>query len=363
MISGPTPVPNDPIRPDLLGEQARGPIRVVIEPSRSGWLGKALRWAVGIVLVLYLVGTFQDYYDTPSSELHEHWHSLNKHATDKVAIITVEGAIMGEEGFAKKQIDAVQDDEHVKAIVLRVDSPGGTVTGSDYIYHHLKKLAAEKKIPLVVSMGSMAASGGYYIAMAVGDKENTIFAEPTTWTGSIGVIIPHYDLTGLLEKFNVQDDSIASNPLKMMGSPTRKFPEAIRAEEQQILQGLVNSSFDGFKEIVLASRAKLREDKAMQDVVFTGRIFTAKQAQENLLVDQLGFVEDAIARALELAGLDKQHVKVVKYTRQVGLMDQLLYGPQSKARPLDVSALLELTAPKAYYLSTWMPGLSATPAR
>ena len=107
---------------------------------------------------------------------------------------------MGEESFAKKQIDQVRDDNHVKAVVLRVDSPGGTVTGSDYIYHHLKKLAEERQIPMVVSMGSVAASGGYYVAMAAGEKENTIYAEPTTWTGSIGVIIPHYDLTGLLEK-------------------------------------------------------------------------------------------------------------------------------------------------------------------
>ena len=194
---------------------------------------------------------------TPSCR--RRWHSLSKTATDKIAIITVEGTILGDEGFVKKQIDQVRDDDHVKAVVLRVDSPGGTVTGSDYIYHHLKKLAEDKQIPLVVSMGSIAASGGYYVAMAVGDTENTIFAEPTTWTGSIGVIIPHYDISGLLEKWDVKDDSIASNPLKMMGSPTRKFPEPIRAEEQQILQGLVDSSFDGFKEIVLASRPALRE--------------------------------------------------------------------------------------------------------
>lgn len=360
MIAEPTPSSNDPIRATLVDEHAKGPIRVVIEQPRSSLLARGARWAFTIVFVIFLLGSLRSYFDDgDSSEILERWHSLSRLATDKVAIITVEGAILGEEGFAKKQIDHVREDDHVKAVVLRVDSPGGTVTGSDYLYHHLQKLTREKKIPLVVSMGSMAASGGYYIAMAVGDKENTIFAEPTTWTGSIGVIIPHYDLSGLLEKFNVQDDSIASNPLKMMGSPTRRFAEPLKAEEQKILQSLVDSSFEGFKEIVLASRSALRSDKAMQDVVFTGRIFTARQAQENHLVDQLGFVEDAIDRAIELASLQKDEVRVVKYTHPVGLLEQMLLGPQSKARKLDMASVLELTAPKAFYMSTWMPGLAA----
>ena len=288
---------------ELVAEPSQRPIRVIIEQPRSSWIGTGLQvgrrrscWCCSSSARCTGSTTSDD------SDLQERWHSLSKTATDKIAIISVEGTILGDEGFVKKQIDHVRDDDHVKAIVLRVDSPGGTVTGSDYIYHHLKKLAAEKQIPLVVSMGSIAASGGYYVAMAAGDTENTIFAEPTTWTGSIGVIIPHYDLSGLLEKWNVQDDSIASNPLKMMGSPTRKFPEAdSRRGAADPARGWSTRASTDFKEIVLASRPALRDDKALQDMVFTGRIFTAKQAQENLLVDQLGFVEDAIDRAIELA--------------------------------------------------------------
>src|SRR5688500_19769660 len=105
------------------------------------------------------------------------------------------------DGFVKRQIDRIREDENVKAIVVRVDSPGGTVTGSDYIYHHLKKLRKEKNVPIVVSMGGMAASGGYYVSMAVGDEKDTIFAEPTCETGSIGVILPHYDLSGLMARY------------------------------------------------------------------------------------------------------------------------------------------------------------------
>jgi protease-4 len=338
--------------------QSRGPVRVVIEQPRFSWLGTAFRWGFTILLALLVIGAMQGGYGG-EDKLQEKWHSLSKTAREKIAIIAIEGTIMGHEGFAKKQIDQVRDDENVRAIVVRVDSPGGTVTGSDYLYHHLKKLAADKRIPLVVSMGGIAASGGYYVAMAAGDTPNTIFAEPTTWTGSIGVIIPHYDVSDLLEKWSIKDDSIASNPLKMMGSPTRKFTEAIRAEEQLILQGLVDSSFNGFKDIVLSGRPALRDKPDLQNVVFTGRIFTAKQAQENLLVDKLGFVEDAIDRAIELAKLDKDEVQVVKYQRSTGLLDLMLFGQQNARQSLDLAALADLAVPRAYYLCTWLPGIGS----
>jgi protease-4 len=345
------------VRRDLATLSQAGPIRVIVEQPRASWLGRTLRVGFVVLLVLFALVMMQKNYEG-ETDVQERWHSLSTMASDKIAIISVEGTILGEEGFSKKQIDHVRDDDHVKAIVLRVDSPGGTVTGSDYLYHHLKKVAAEKDVPLVVSMGAIAASGGYYVSMAAGETENTIFAEPTTWTGSIGVIIPHYDVSQLLEKWDIEDDSIASNPLKMMGSPTRKFPEPIRAEEQKILQGLVDSSFATFKEIVLASRPGLRGDQAAQETVFTGRIFTAKQALENKLVDKLGFVEDAIDRAIELAGLDRHNVRVVKYHRREGLLEQMLLGPQSRKPRFDLASLGDLAVPKAYYLFTWLPGLA-----
>jgi protease-4 len=146
----------------------------------------------------------------------------------------------------------------------------------------------------------------------------------------------------------------------MMGSPTRDFPEPIRAEEQKILEGLVQSSFEGFKEIVLSSRPSLRGNEEKQKEVFTGRIFTAKQAQENLLVDRLGFVEDAIDRAIELAGLERDHTQVVKYKKPVGALDQFLFGSgaASRQKQLDLATLVDLTAPRAYYMCTWMPALA-----
>ncbi|HVX60197.1 MAG TPA: signal peptide peptidase SppA [Pirellulales bacterium] len=287
--------------------------------------------------------------------IHEQYHSLARQGVQKVAIITLEGTILHGEGFVKKQIDQIRKDDAVKAIVLRVNSPGGTVTASDYLYHHLKRLVEERKLPLVVSMGGIAASGGYYVSMAVGDRPETIFAEPTTWTGSIGVVIPHYNVAGLMDKWQIEDDSIKSHRLKQMGTPTRVMTE----EEREIFQGLVDDSFGRFKEIVKAGRPAFQGDDEALSKVATGQVFTTRQALANGLVDKEGFIEDAIDRAIALAQLDKQDVKAVKYKRSAGLIDLLLSSAQSRTAPqgatADLALLLELASPRAYYLCTWLP--------
>ena len=359
MDTSSTPNPAaQPIRAQVVPEPQSAPLRVVLEePRRFGKLGRRLLWmALGfsILMNLSLWGRYQEYGGS-EAQVREKYHSHSRAASDKVAIITVDGTIMAGDGFVKKQIDAVRHDDHVKAVVLRVDSPGGTVTGSDYIYHHLKELVAERKIPLVVSMGSIAASGGYYISMAAGPGNKRIYAEPTCWTGSIGVIIPHYDLAGLLARWDIQDDSISSHPLKQMGSPTARLPEKYREEEKQILKQLVDATFERFKEIVLASRPGLKADEQSQETVFTGRIFTAGEAQQNHLVDELGFIEDAIDRAIELAKLEPKDVRVVKYNKPMNIFDQAFFGAEGRASQINLEALLDLSAPRAYYLCTLLP--------
>src|SRR4051794_14367085 len=136
--------------------------------SWVGWIGF---FVMGLVCIGLLV-TLNDYFDT-SGGIEEKFVSGEKSAQDKIAIITVSGTILEGDGYVKHQIDKVREDKHVKAVVVRVDSPGGTVSGSDYIFHHLKKLRDDKSLPLVVSMGSMAASGGYYVSMAVGKTPDT----------------------------------------------------------------------------------------------------------------------------------------------------------------------------------------------
>jgi protease-4 len=331
--------------------------QVIIQqaPSAFGRFGKLLMTAlvIAVFIIFSMYGSYRSYFglaDLPK----EKYHSLSKTATKKIAIISVNGLITESDGFVKKQIDRIKDDPDVVGVVLRIDSPGGTVTGSDYIYHHMRKLVEERKLPIVVSMGGICASGGYYIAMSVGDQKDVIFAEPTTWTGSIGVIIPHYDLSGLLGRFSVSDDSIASGPLKQMGSPTRP----INPEERKLLQELVNDTFAGFKQIVASGRPKFKDDPAALDAVATGQIFTAKQALDKGLVDKLGFIEDAIARSAQLAGVPTDQVRCVQYEEPTTFLGEALSSraPLGGAG-LDAKALLDLTVPRAYYLWTALPSL------
>ena len=260
----------EPHRPLVVVQQASGGFFRFF--SWLGWLGLFLC----VPALMGLLASSRDYLDTTGG-IQEKYHSLAKKADDKVAVIDVTGVIMDGNGFVKHQIDRVRDDDAVKAVVVRVDSPGGTITGSDYILHHLNRLKDEKQIPLVVSMGGIAASGGYYVAMAVGDEPRSIFAEPTTTTGSIGVIIPHYDISGLLNRYDIKNDSIASHPRKQMLSMTKEMAP----EDRTILEGYVNESFVRFKDIVLQGRPAYRDNTEALDALATGEIFTAGRGQGN----------------------------------------------------------------------------------
>jgi protease-4 len=287
------------------------------------------------------------------TRVREEFFSHNRRGSSKVAVLSVEGVIYDEEeGFVKRQIDRAIKDEDLKAVVLRVNSPGGSVSDSDYLYHHLNKLREERGIPVVVSMGGIAASGGYYVSMAAGDTPKAVFAEPTTWTGSIGVMIPHYDASKLLEKCGVIEDSITSHPLKGMGS----FTKEMTPEEKEILQALVDESFGRFKKIVQEGRPAFRKDPEALNKLATGQVYTADQALELGLVDKIGFLEDAVDRAIELARVDADDVCVVKYKREPTMAD-ILFGARAREPSLDLAALLDLTAPRAYYLYTTIPPL------
>lgn len=333
------------------------PPQIILQQSMFGWMGKALLALVGI-LVLVIVGMFgryRSYFNEPDKP-QEKYHSLARHATQKIALVNLEGAIMEGDGFVKRQIDAVQADENVVAVVLRINSPGGTVTGSDFLYHHLRQLIDQRKLPLVVSMGSLCASGGYYVAMAVGDQPDALYAEPMTVTGSIGVIMPHYDLSGLLGRWNVKDDSIATGPLKQMGS----FTKPMTAEDRQALEAILNDMFAGFKHVIMSGRPKFKADPAALDAIATGQVFTANQALERGLIDKIGFLEDAIHRAAELANVSTDEVRCVKYAAPTTLVGELIGARTASPTgySLDAASLLDLAAPRAYYLWTTLPAIS-----
>ncbi len=268
----------------------------------------------------------------------------------KIAVIEICETIMENDGFIADQIDDVFEDPSIKGIVLRMDTPGGAVSTSDLFYHRLTKLRKERNIPIVVSMGGVCASGGYYIAMACGtENEDVLFAEPTTWTGSIGVIINSYDFSELAEKVGIKEDPIKSHELKGMGSMTRPMTE----KERAIFQSLVDSAFKRFKEVIYSGRKQFADSPDQLTPLATGEVFTTEEALKNGLVDREGYLEDAIDRVLELTGHSKDSVQIFKYGPKQTLSD-LMSAAQKKLVRSQADEVREMMVPRASYL--WQAG-------
>lgn len=240
---------------------------------------------------------------------------------ERVAVIPIEGPIvasaedsgLGTGGIAASTVvewlRQAERDATVKAVVLRVNSPGGAVTPSDEIHNQLLKLKAAK--PVVVSMGAMAASGGYYVSAPA----NHIVANPTSLTGSIGVIVMVPNVQGLLEKLGVSVEVFKSGGAKDATTGLRPLTETDRA----VLQGVVDETYERFVQVVAEGRslpaARVRE-------LADGRVLTGRQAKEAGLVDELGDLPEAIARAGELGGIAGPPA-VTHYRRPGGLLRQL----------------------------------------
>lgn len=191
------------------------------------------------------------------------------------------------------RLEAAEKDAGVKAVILRINSPGGTVTGSDILYREVTAFRERTKKPVVVSMGEIAASGGYYLSLA-GD---TIVAQPTTLTGSIGVIIPSFNFSEGLHRIGIQSRAIKSGANKDLANPF----EPIRESQYAVLQGVVDEFYGEFKGLVVSRRPGLRPEN-LADAT-DGRIVTGLRAKEIGLVDALGGVREAFAIAKERAGI------------------------------------------------------------
>lgn len=226
----------------------------------------------------------------------------------RLALIRIEGPIMD----SKDAVDEIKEytkDSSIKAIVLRVDSPGGAVAPSQEIYEEVKKAVAEK--PVVVSMGSVAASGGYYIS----SPATRIIANPGTLTGSIGVIMELPNLEGLMNKIGIRTEVIKSGKHKDIASAFRSMGK----EEREILQGVMDNVHEQFMKAVAEGRKISIEDVRK---IADGRIFTGEQAKTLGLVDELGTGEDAIKTAATLAGI-KEEPEVVSKTDKLSFIDIL----------------------------------------
>ncbi len=211
---------------------------------------------------------------------------------DRVAIVKVSGVIVNPLPVVRK-IERLRKDKSVKALVIRVDSPGGSVGASQEIYRAIERFRESGK-PVVVSMGNVAASGAYYLSAAA----DYIFANPGTVTGSIGVVIQHIAYKELLEKIGIKATVIKTGKFKDTLNPFRELTQ----EEKKYLKETIEDAYEQFIEAILRYR-KIDEERLRE--IADGRVITGEKAKEIGLVDEIGGLEDAVEKAKELAGVPK----------------------------------------------------------
>lgn len=242
-------------------------------------------------------------------------------STHKVAIIPVEGEIFD----SRETLDALDryaGNATVKAIVIRINSPGGAIAPSQEIYSAIRRTRKESGKPIVASMDSVAASGGYYIAAGC----DSIVANPGTITGSIGVVLQWFDMEELVRWAKMKPETITSGPLKAAGSPYNELSEAERAYFQRIVLQL-HSQF--VRAIAEGRTGKISQAEVAK--VADGRVFTGEEAMALKLVDQLGSIDDAVNAAAKLAGIKGDPATIWPKRREATLFDVLTDGGDAKA--------------------------------
>jgi protease-4 len=269
---------------------------------------------------------------------------------DKVLVLDVSGMLLeGERGSplsdrkkpgllasVREALDRARADRSVKAIVLRINSPGGGVTASDTLYHELVRYKEDSGAAIVAHITDVGASGAYYAALA----SDAITAQPTSVNGSIGVILYRVDATGLMEKVGIRASEIASGERKGMGSPLRPLSD----DERRILQGFIDHLYDRFTGLVARSRnLPIDRVRALAD----GRIFSSAEARDAGLIDGVGYLEDAITLAKQRASVPD--ARVVMYHRP-GEYRSTIYS--SSLINLDLG---ELPGMGATFLYLWVP--------
>lgn len=358
-------------------------------PRRRHWLLVLSLLANLVLLVLLVLALAAPSSDSGTSDVIEKHYSGERSAGDKVAIVRVAGVLMeGQTAFALHEIERAAKDKHVKAVVVRIDSPGGTISASADLHRalvHLRDNTHERfegtgKKPLVASMGSIAASGGYYIATPAGK----IVAEPTTITGAIGVFAALPNVADLAHNHGVKVELIKAGDIKAGGSPW----QALSPDERQPWQDMVNHAYDRFLTVVAEGRPGLDKQKLVADkrqrqvpkyddkgnpltgpdgkpatVTVSryradGGTYTPPQAKELGLIDDIADLPTAVRLAAEAAGLT--HYRAVSYTKQKSLAEELLgVELRQPAAPLSAEALAAAAAPRLWYLT---PGYDLTGA-
>jgi protease-4 len=339
-LSGPTqPQPEEPIS----GLGQTGPM----EPARKG-AGWRIFWGIvialsvmaNIALFLMLIGVVAVFATGQRSILTEEVVREGP-ARAKIAMITVEGIIHGEQAAnVYRQLKAAREDKRVKGLIVRVNSPGGTISGSDRIYKEILKYREEEDKPVIAFMQGVAASGGYYTSVAC----EKIIAEPTTITGSIGVISWWLVVQELLE------DKLGVLPVVVKSGQKKDWPSSFRTptpEEIQYLRDkVITPALERFVEVVADGR---KEKLMMADVrqLADGGIFGAQEAKKEKLIDEIGYLDEAIELVKEMAQIDK--ARVVAYRKPFSFADLVSYRNRNLLK-IDRATLYELSTPQILYL-------------
>jgi protease-4 len=278
-----------------------------------------------------------------------------------VAMYTVSGVINDEAAswFETFYQDVVKD-ENVKAVVLRVNSPGGGVGAADRMYARVLDLQ-EKGKPVVVSMGTVAASGGYYIAAPA----KAIYAESTTTTGSIGVIAGWMIFSGTLDKLGIEPVVMKSDDARAW-KDEMSFLDKPDARQREHLQMVLNDIQDRFESVVESGRGEkinkkthtyplevMRDGNAVtiqytETEPYNGKVYVGDKAREIGLVDEIGYLDAAVEKARQLGGA--RNASVVIYKKRTGLLDQIMGGPSASAREMGLDIVQELRTPKIQLL-------------
>ncbi|EAD2800554.1 signal peptide peptidase SppA [Listeria monocytogenes] len=332
----------------------------------------AKRWvALGIVFALLIVSALAKFTSSQIASMEESSPTfveslfadtgeltetvIEEGGDDTIAVLSVDGTIQdtGDSGsllggggydhsFFMQQLEQVRNDDYIQGVLLYVNSPGGGVMESAQIRDKILQIQKERNIPFYVSMGSMAASGGYYIS-APADK---IFASKETLTGSLGVIMQGYDYSELMKKLGVSDNTIKSGEYKDIMSGTRPMTE----DEKKIMQSMIDDSYNEFVKVVAKGRGMSAEEVRK---IADGRIYDGRQAKENGLIDEFGYQEDALEALKKEQGL--ADATVIQYDAPEDFSSLFSVAAQKiSGQNADISQLIKLTgtlkAPRMMYL-------------
>jgi protease-4 len=312
-------------------------------------------WASLLVLLLFVSGCvivppgFGYDLDEVLVEESDRWFEPHK-----IALVDVGGFISTEApswltggtsvADVKERLKRAREDGRVKAVVLRIDSPGGSATASDMIYQEILKFREASEKPVVAAFMDVAASGGYYIGCAADE----IVATPTSITGSVGVLMRFYNFEGLQQMVGIRAEVIKSGAMKDIASPHR----GMTAEEREVLMGLNTTMYEQFKRVVREARPRMEEE----DFAFLadGRPVSADEALEHDMIDRIGYLSDAIASAKKRADIGDAHVVLYRAGRSPNrnIYAESALGMEGLRELLEVA--LGRSGPGAYYL--WMPG-------